>query len=50
VPDSGRESFENAAPDMRLLTCGHIATLASQIVQSAEGEPVLRPAGRRSAG
>jgi DNA repair protein RadA/Sms len=50
VPESGRESFENAAPDMRLLTCGHIATLASQIVQSAEGEPVLRPAGRRSAG
>jgi DNA repair protein RadA/Sms len=42
IPESGRESFENAAPDMRLLTCGHIATLVSQIAQTAEEEPVLR--------
>jgi DNA repair protein RadA/Sms len=50
VPESGRDSFENAAPDMRLLTCGHIATLVSQIAQNAEGEPVLRAPVRRSAG
>ena len=50
VPESGRDSFENAAQDMRLLTCGHIATLVSQIAQNAEGEPVLRAPVRRSAG
>src|SRR4051794_8048981 len=50
VPESGRDSFEDAAPDMRLLTCGHIATLVSQIAQNAEGEPVLRAPVRRSAG
>jgi DNA repair protein RadA/Sms len=50
VPESGRESFENAAPDMRLLTCGHIATLVSQIARSAEAEPLSRTGARRSAG
>jgi DNA repair protein RadA/Sms len=50
VPESGRDSFEMAAPEIRLSTCGHIATLASQIAGSAEVEPLPRQAGRRSAG
>jgi DNA repair protein RadA/Sms len=50
IPESGRESFENAAPEMRLSTCGHIATLVSQIARSAEGEGIPRQPARRSAG
>jgi DNA repair protein RadA/Sms len=50
IPESGRESFEAAAPEMRLSTCGHIATLVSQIARSAEGEAIARPQARRSAG
>ena len=50
VPESGRDVIENAAPDMRLSTCGHIATLASQIARLAEREVSGRQPVRHLAG
>jgi DNA repair protein RadA/Sms len=50
IPASGREAFENAAPDMRLSTCGHIATLAAQIAEAAEDNAIPRQPVRHLAG
>jgi DNA repair protein RadA/Sms len=50
IPESGSEALEKAAPDMRLSTCGHIATVASQIAQLVQADAIPRQQARRSAG